>query len=146
MKFKTASVHGVEHLSVVERIIKIVEAKADMIWGEILSEELARLIRTGCISEARIDQSLRCILALKFKIGLFENTYLDPSNSKLFNNPVHRQKGIEAQQKYLVLLKNKGNILLLKSSQKYIFMALLRILQNSMLVCLLKKLMSSLLN
>jgi hypothetical protein len=31
MKFKTASVHGVEHLSVVERIIKIVEAKADMI-------------------------------------------------------------------------------------------------------------------
>lgn len=79
------------------------------------------MIRTGCISEARIDQSLRCILALKFKIGLFENTYLDPSNSKLFNNPVHRQKGIEAQQKYLVLLKNKGNILLLKSSQKIHF-------------------------
>lgn len=121
MKFKPASAHGVEHLSVDERIIKIVEAGADMIGGEILSEELARLIRSGRISEARIDQSLRRILALKFKLGLFENTYLDPSNSKLFNNPVHRQKGIEAQQKSLVLLKNKGNILPLKSSQKIHF-------------------------
>lgn len=42
-------------------------------WNELVSE----LVKEGCIPESRIDESVRKILTIKFRLGLFEHPYAD---------------------------------------------------------------------
>jgi len=116
--FKPASAHGVDHLNIDERIIKIFEAGVDLIGGESLSSELAALLNSGLISEKRIDQSLRRILRDKFRLGLFDQPYLNKKGLTILGNPESIAKGIAAQKKSLVLLKNEGKLLPLDRSTK----------------------------
>ena len=98
---------GVEDLTAKERMLKIIDAGNDMFGGEEIPELLVELVREGSISEARIDQSVRRILRDKFRLGLFDNPYVDLGASKqLVGNSKFVAAGIEAQQKSLVLLKN----------------------------------------
>jgi len=115
---KPASAHGVEHLTAKERIEKIINAGSDMFGGEALPSLVIELVKEGKISEKRIDSSMRRILKEKFRLGLFDHPYLDPAGVKVINNAGFAAKGIEAQQKSLVLLKNEANILPLKASTK----------------------------
>ena len=105
--FKPASAFGVENLTIKERLLKKLSAGIDMIGGETLSIELSELIKEGKVSEDRIDKSLRRILRQKFKLGLFDNPYIDEESLKIFNNTLNIEKGIEAQKKSLILLKNE---------------------------------------
>ena len=116
--FKPASAHGVESLNTEERLTKIFDAGVDMIGGESLSLELTKAIESNLISEERIDQSLRRIMKEKFRLGLFDQPYLDEKGLKVFSNPKSIQLGIEAQKKSLVLLKNENNILPLNKKTK----------------------------
>jgi beta-glucosidase len=61
---------------------------------------------------------MRRILKEKFRLGLFDHPYLEPAGVKVINNAGFAAKGIEAQQKSLVLLKNEANILPLTASTK----------------------------
>jgi len=115
---KPASAHGVEQLTAKERIEKIINAGSDMFGGEALPSLVIELVKEGKISEKRIDSSMRRILKEKFRLGLFDHPYLDPAGVKVINNAGFAAKGIEAQQKSLVLLKNEANILPLKASTK----------------------------
>ena len=116
--FKPASAHGVEHLNIDERIIKIIDAGVDMIGGESLSHKLAELIKKGEIEEKRIDQSLKRIMLQKFKLGLFDNPYLSEESLKILGNKISIEKGKEAQRRALVLLKNEDDILPLRPKTK----------------------------
>tara|TARA_B110000003_G_scaffold274899_2_gene316039 strand:- start:998 stop:2947 length:1950 start_codon:yes stop_codon:yes gene_type:complete len=116
--FKPASAFGVENLNIKERIIKKFSAGIDMFGGETLSIELSELIRDGKISEDRIDQSLRRIYKQKFNLGLFDNPYIHKESLKIFSNLQNIEKGIEAQKKSLILLKNEDNFLPLKNKKK----------------------------
>ena len=116
--FKPASAFGVENLSIKERIVKKLSAGIDMFGGETLSIELSELIKDGKISEDRIDQSLRRILKQKFNLGLFDNPYIDEESLKVFSNPQNIEKGIQAQKKSLVLLKNEEKFLPIKNKKK----------------------------
>ena len=118
MMFKPASAHGVEHLSTVERLEKIIAAGVDMIGGESLSLELANSIHSKKISEERIDESLRRILKQKFLLGLFDNPYLKSESHLSLDNKANITKGIEAQKKSLVLLKNETEFLPLPQKTK----------------------------
>lgn len=115
---KPASAHGVEQLTAKERIEKIINAGSDMFGGEALPNLVIELVKEGKIAEKRIDSSMRRILKEKFRLGLFDHPYLDPAGVKVINNVGFAAKGIEAQQKSLVLLKNEANILPLKASTK----------------------------
>jgi len=115
---KPASAHGVERLTAKERIEKIINAGSDMFGGEALPSLVIELVKEGKISEKRIDSSVRRILKEKFRLGLFDHPYLDPAGVKVINNAGFAAKGIEAQQKSLVLLKNDANILPLKAGTK----------------------------
>ena len=115
---KPAAAHGVENLTAKQRIEKIINAGCDMFGGEALPNLVVELVKEGKISEKRIDSSMRRILKEKFRLGLFDHPYLDPAGVKILNNADFAAKGIEAQQKSLVLLKNEANILPLKSSTK----------------------------
>ncbi len=115
---KPAAAHGVENLTAKQRMGKIINAGCDMFGGEALPNVVVELVKEGKVSEKRIDSSMRRILREKFRLGLFDHPYLDPEGVKVINNPTFAAKGIEAQQKSLVLLKNESNILPLKSSTK----------------------------
>jgi beta-glucosidase len=72
-------------------------------------DALAQLVRDGRVSEQRIDASVRRILALKFRAGLFENPYADPAAAvALTNNADARALALKAAQRTIVLLKNDG--------------------------------------
>ena len=118
--FKPASAFGLEDKTTEERITKLMNAGIDMIGGESLANELADLIKSDIISEQRIDQSLRRIMKEKFNLGLFDNPYINVDSLNKLDNEYFVQKGIEAQKKSLVLLKN-NNILPIKKEDKIFF-------------------------
>lgn len=118
MRVKDASAWGVEHLSEKERVKKILDAGCDMMGGESRTDLVLELLNEGAISEARIDVSLRRILRDKFRLGLFDNPYVDEENLELVGSTDFVKKGKEAQRKALVLLKNDDNILPLSRDKK----------------------------
>ncbi|NDW10709.1 glycoside hydrolase family 3 protein [Dysgonomonas sp. 520] len=63
----------------------------------------------------RFEQSAVRLLKNIFRLGLFENPYLDTQESaKIVGNPEFMQEGYDAQLKSIVMLKNKGNVLPIK--------------------------------
>jgi beta-glucosidase len=66
------------------------------------------LVRSEQVDEARIDMSARRLLREKFKLGLFDDPYVDPDEAeRVAGNPAFRAAGEEAQRKSIVLLKNR---------------------------------------
>ncbi len=99
--------YGVEHLSLQERILKAIEAGVDQFGGDNMPEELVALVASGQLSEARIDESARRLLRAKFRMGLFDDPYVDLSRvSQVVANPDFVAKGKLAQRRSIVLLKN----------------------------------------
>jgi beta-glucosidase len=68
---------GVEHLSELDRVQKVIDAGCDQLGGESRPELVVELVRSGRISEARIDQSVRRLLREKFVLGLFDRPFLE---------------------------------------------------------------------
>lgn len=73
---------GVEHLSPRERMKKVIEAGADQFGGEAAPDMLVELVRSGEITEARLDVSARRLLREKFVLGLFDTSYVDVEPAK----------------------------------------------------------------
>ena len=106
-----ATAWGVEHLSVPDRLKRIIEAGCDIVGGETCPEILVQLVERGQLSEARLDESVRRILRDKFRLGLFDNPYVDPDAAeRIVGNPHFIAAGAEAQRKSIVLLKNGQGI------------------------------------
>jgi beta-glucosidase len=63
---------GVEHLSPLDRLARILDAGADQIGGEACPELVVELVRTGRVAESRIDASVARLLREKFVLGLFD--------------------------------------------------------------------------
>lgn len=102
-----ATAWGVEHLTTGERVQRILEAGCDMLGGETCPEVIVELVEQGIVSEGRIDESVRRILREKFRLGLFDNPYVDPAAAQtLVGNERFRAAGALAQRKAIVLLKN----------------------------------------
>jgi beta-glucosidase len=100
---------GVEELGVEERLVKIIDAGCDQLGGEELPETLAGLVRTGRIAEERIDESARRLLQDKFRLGLFDDPYVDPDEAEdTCGSPPFRAKGERAQRSSAVVVTNDG--------------------------------------
>ena len=112
---------GVEHLSVPERMMKAIDAGIDQFGGEACPEVLVELLRSGRVSEERIDCSVRRLLRDKFRLGLFENRTVDEAAAaNIAGKPAFRAAGDLAQRKSIVLLKNDGRLPLRGRSKLYI--------------------------
>ncbi len=81
-------------------------------------EHLVALVKDGEITEERINESVRRILKLKFKLGLFENAYVEEAAIANFGKPEHDQVALDAALESIVLLKNENNALPLSKSDK----------------------------
>jgi beta-glucosidase len=68
---------GVEQLSELERVQKIIEAGCDQFGGESRPELVVELVRSGRVGEDRIDVSVRRLLREKFVLGLVDAPLLD---------------------------------------------------------------------
>ena len=107
---------GVESLTEAERHYKILQAGVDQyggnneigpvleayqMWADAEGEESAR---------QRFEQSARRLLLNVFRVGLFENPYLDSAESEqIVGKPDFMKAGYEAQLRSIVMLKNHGN-------------------------------------
>lgn len=83
--------------------------------------QLPKLMADGRVTEAQLDSMVRPLLVVKYKLGLFENAYIDESKiATVLNDPASAQVAREAAQKSMVLLKNEAQLLPLdKSGKKY---------------------------
>ncbi len=110
---------GVEHLSEPERVLKAINAGVDQFGGESCSEFVVELVRSGKLSETRIDQSIRRLLRQKFQLGLFDNPFVDESQvSSVIGAPASVAVGMASQEKAMTLLKNDQQVLPLKGKLK----------------------------
>ena len=104
----TGRIWGVEALTIEERYLKSVEAGVDQYGGESTPEYIVDLVKSGAISEARIDKSVRRILKNKFDLGLFEAPFVDEAAvSERVNLPEYAALGMQAQRNAVVLLDNE---------------------------------------
>ena len=72
---------------------------------------MTKAVADGNISSSRIDQSVRRILTLKFKLGLFERPYVDADTAQsVVEDPAHKPLATRAAAKSLVLLENDGTL------------------------------------
>ena len=101
-----AKAWGVEELDAADRLCRIIEAGCDQLGGENLPELLVQLVEEGRVSEARIDESARRILRDKFRLGLFDDPYVDPEAAVTIcgRYGLPAKPGAEAQRRAIVLL------------------------------------------
>ncbi|WP_106815138.1 glycoside hydrolase family 3 N-terminal domain-containing protein [Microbacterium timonense] len=98
---------GVEHLSAIERVQKIIEAGCDQLGGEEDPGYIVSLVESGAVDEARIDESVRRLLRVKFELGLFENPYVDEDAAvEIVGREDFRAAGHAAQARSMVVLTN----------------------------------------
>jgi beta-glucosidase len=99
---------------------KAVNAGVDMdMVGQVYPEVLASLVRQGKVSQKTIDDAVRRILRIKFKLGLFEHALTDPAREA----PVTLTKenldvALDAARGSIVLLKNERGLLPLRKDIK----------------------------
>jgi beta-glucosidase len=112
-------------------IAKAVNAGVDMSMQVFGADQwqaaILQDVNTGKISHARIDQAVRRILTLKFKLGLFDQPCAaDPSvacvDAQAANAAVTagRQATLQAAQESITLLRNQNNALPLSPSGKVV--------------------------
>ena len=71
-----------------------------------------RLVAGGDVSIRRINDAVRRILRIKFRAGLFENPYVDPTQAEGKQLlPENRAAARRAAGRSMVLLKNEGGVL-----------------------------------
>ncbi|GLY66591.1 glycoside hydrolase family 3 protein [Amycolatopsis taiwanensis] len=101
---------GAEHLSPRERMAKVLDAGADQLGGEAIPDMLVDLVRSGKISEQRIDVSARRLLREKFVLGLFDRPLVDAERARsVVGAPEFRAAGDAAQRAAITLLTNRGD-------------------------------------
>jgi beta-glucosidase len=75
-------------------------------------------VKQGKVAEADLDRAVADVLTAKFRLGLFENPYVDPDYAaRITNSREHQALALEAAQKAIVLLKNDGNLLPLNAQK-----------------------------
>jgi beta-glucosidase len=77
----------------------------------------ADLLKEGKLSQATLDEAVRRILRIKFRLGLFEHPYVDePSENATILTSANRTAAREAAGRSMVLLKNDRETLPLSKS------------------------------
>ena len=88
-----------------------INAGVDQFGSETTPEKIISLVKEGRVSESRIDLAATRILKWHFKLGLFENPYVDPlAAAKLVRSPENEESGYQAQLESIVMLSNDGTL------------------------------------
>ncbi|WP_122081339.1 glycoside hydrolase family 3 protein [Vibrio coralliirubri] len=108
---------GVEHKTIDEQVAMAVEAGVDVLSGFHDKEVIVKLVEKDLITEERVDLSVTRLLEEQFKLGLFENTYVDEKKAQeILGNEKYQERADYAQKKSVVLLQNTNKTLPLAES------------------------------
>lgn len=97
-----------------------VDAGMDMhMHGPKFTEAIIASVEEGKLSINRVNDACRKILTAKFKLGLFENRFVDlEKKEELIFTEEHKATALESARKGIVLLKNNGILPLQKTTSK----------------------------
>ena len=91
-----------------EAALRCLNARMEMdMQGNIYHDYLAELVKEGRVSEKQIDDCVRSILRLKYRLGLFDNPYV-PENGPEPYSPEALETATEMAVQSAILLKNDG--------------------------------------
>ena len=109
---------GVEHLSLDEKHYKVLIAGCDQFGGNNDAEPVLAAYQMGVkefgedFMRQRYEQSAVRLLKNIFRVGLFENPYLDVAQTEtIVGHPEFMKAGYEAQLKSVVVVKNRESVL-----------------------------------
>tara|TARA_R110000796_G_scaffold37722_4_gene95400 strand:- start:311441 stop:313801 length:2361 start_codon:yes stop_codon:yes gene_type:complete len=116
---------GVETMTISERHYKALEAGVDQFGGNNVMGPVLDAYKMGVAEHGeeymrkRFETSAVRLLKNIFRVGLFENPYLDVEETdKIVGNSDFMKAGYSAQLRSIIMLKNKENVLPLKKMQK----------------------------
>ena len=89
----------------------------EMVSGSYV-QYLPQLVKEGKVSVETIDNAVRNILRIKFRMGLFENPYVDIKKESVLYADAHLKAARQAAIESAILLKNDNNILPLSRGKK----------------------------
>ena len=97
-----------------------VDAGMDMhMHGPEFTDAIIASVKEGKLSINRVNDACRKILTAKFKLGLFENRFVDlEKKGALLFTEEHKATALESARKGIVLLKNNGILPLQKTTSK----------------------------
>ena len=81
-------------------------------------QEFIGLVKQGRVSQKRLDDAVRRILRVKYRLDLFERPYTKKEDYPSFASKEHMQKAYLSAAESITLLKNDKNILPIKTSSK----------------------------
>ncbi|WP_225336464.1 beta-glucosidase BglX [Halomicrobium urmianum] len=92
-----------------------IEAGSDVdMVGHVFDAELAELVEDGVVDEALVDDAVRRVLRVKFRLGLFEDPYRyfdDEREASVALADEHRTAARAVARESTVLLENDGDLL-----------------------------------
>jgi len=116
---------GVESLSEAERHYKAIDAGIDQFGGNNDMGPVLEAYKMGvkehgeAYMKERFELSAIRLLRNIFRVGLFENPYLDPGKTtEIVGNPEYMKAGFEAQLRTVVMLKNQQKTLPMEQQLK----------------------------
>jgi beta-glucosidase len=99
-----------------------IKAGVDMdMQGEVYFKYLKKQVEESLVKESQIDDAVRRILKIKFKLGLFDDPYRycnEEREKRLVYAPEHLEAALDVAKKSMVLLKNDNQALPLKKGEK----------------------------
>lgn len=99
-----------------------INAGVDMdMQGEVYFKYLKKQVEEGLVKESQVDDAVRRILKIKFKLGLFDDPYRycnEEREKRLVYAPEHLEAALDVAKKSMVLLKNDNQALPLKKGEK----------------------------
>lgn len=92
-----------------ENMEMVVNAGVDQMGSETDNQLLIELVKEGKVTEERVNTAAKRILQWHYKLGLFENPYVDPeAAAKIVQSEKNQALGYQAQLESIVLLVNSG--------------------------------------
>ena len=86
--------------------LRCIDARMEMdMQGNIYTDYLAELVAEGKVKERQIDECVRSILRLKYRLGLFENPYVPEEETPALGDA---ELATRVAEEAAVLLKNNG--------------------------------------
>lgn len=114
---------GLEDKTIPQRVAIAINGGTDTLSGFNVNKTITDLVKAGLVTEARFIEAVKRLLTEQFKLGLFENPYIDAGKATAtIGSEANRANGQEIQKKSIVLLQNQdlaaGKTLPLKAGAK----------------------------
>ena len=93
-----------------------IDLVGDTIVDGVYTQYLETLVKNEVVPESLIDRSVRRVLRMKFRLGIFEHPYVDTAyfKKKMPSQEYKNKIALQLAREGIVLLKNKNELLPLK--------------------------------